>query len=388
MQTDEDRALEQDVKVVAAALVLLAATLGGCVENQPSVTPNSDGGHLFIDLEAPVAVGWTSEVVIFGPATGGQHCEEGFGCYADHHPIQMGEVISSDESIVEVLGFEVQQYGAVDGIRVDLEAHQEGEVTLDFSFTVEGVESETDEAQEEDQEQIGGPVVDSYTVETREVAHMRLARETGHVNPLGPYGTCPERGEGAYLMDVPGEYDILVQMQKLDERGNLLRGFGQFPFEIEPEELVEVQMENESLHQVRLTPKDYGTMTITPEMGGDPFINHFVPVSDVQSLEARAYGLGGQGGRGSEVVQFSEGRFYEFVLAPVLNVPLCGGRMDVQVQTLTPVICEPAGQLQDRPNEAIAAHHAGDCLLRLTAPAAGGGEGLVQELVIPVQHDW
>lgn len=366
-----DVAKSSMIKTVLAGLLVMAV---GCVE-QSAAGPNSDLGYLFIDLEGPVAVGWTSEVIIMGPATGGSHCADGV-CYADHRRLEMEEVRSTDAEILEVIDFEEVLFGEVAGVRVELQAHTVGTVGLEFEFSIDG----------DDGEEL---LLDTYSVETREVAFHRLSRILDHISPQGPYGRCPERGAGTYLMDFPGEYQVQLRYLKIDDRGEALRGSGQFPFDIEPEGIVEVDDVDESQHLIRLKVEDFGSVTIAPEEAGDVFTAHFRPISDVQQMRAQAYELSGQGQRGLQVNSFVEGYYYEVEIAPQFEgAPLCGGRMEVQFLSLTPGICEIAAISEGQTSAAIAAHFVGQCHLRLIAPAAAGGQGLVEDLVVSVGHAW
>lgn len=373
-------------------LALALLIMMGCGETEPPPA-NSDGGHLYVDLEEAVAAGWNSEVVIFGPVQGGRRCHGG-ECYYDHRRLEILEVFSSDEDVVEVLEIQEESFLGVPGIRLLLEAKEEGEAKIELVFDVEGLEpGEEGDQSELDQEEAEAldeeHFRDSFTVEVREVAEIRLRRVLDHVDPAGPYGSCGEGGAGIYLTAFPGEYDLLLEASKLDARGERLRGSGALPFEVEPEGAMEVVEEFESLHLFRVRPKEHGKVTLKPREGaGADLVQEFLAPAEVAQIDVRGYELSQEGGRLREVTQFREGFYYEIAATPRLEGgPLCGGRLEQEAISLTPALCEPAGSL-GRGTDAFLAHFAGECILRVAVEGVGGGAGITQDLAIPVVHGY
>ena len=377
---------------VGVVLALVGIGLGGCGETAPPPA-NSDQGHLYVDLEEAIAAGWESEVLIFGPVQGGRRCHGG-ECYFDHRRLEIREVLSSDEAVVEVLSVEEESFLGVPAIRLILEGKAEGEAGIELVFDVEGLDPAdfVEEAQEEGgefDEVSADHFRDSFRVKVREVAEIRLQRYLDHVDPSGPYGRCPAEGLGVYLTASPGEYDVLVEAVKLDREGGRLRGGGDLPFTVDPEGAMEVIEVIESLHLYRLRPQEYGALRVVPreESEGGELIFEVRAPSQIEEIDMRGFELSQQGSRVREVTQFQVGSYYEIVAqARIEGGPLCGGRLETQVLSLTPGICEGAGFVQGRGTAAFYAHAAGECLLRVQAPGALGGEGITRDLVIPVAH--
>lgn len=381
------------------ALVIAVVSLGvGCVE-PPMASPNSDEGHLFIDLEESLAVGWESEVLIMGPATGQQHCDDMRGCYPDSEKVEMLDVTSTDPAVVSVEGFESDAYGESDAVRLELEIHQEGEASLEFQFEVEGreppVADDGNQGEEQDQDieadrddeadDDAGVWSDSYGVEAREVESVQLSRILDEVDSNGPYGLCPESGDGTYLMNSLDDYAVDLRLEKLDDQGNMLRGSGKLPFDIDPEEAVDLEEKDEAHHQVTMTPNEFGTVTISPEDGGSDFESSFMSLAEVSSLDTKLFRLNDEGIRAAEATRLVVDGIYEVAAKPELDsgAALCGGAVETSVESLTPATCEVVGEMADTGNPAITATHGGECHLRIAL-----GDGVVEDWAYSVEYDW
>lgn len=382
------------------------ATLTGCVVDEPTTEPNSAQGHLFVDLDKPLAVEWDSEVLLFGPPTGDEHCDDELGCYSDHYDIEMHDVVSSDPSVVEVRNVAVESYGQVEAVRLDLRGVATGETQLEFVFSVDGdyspddeddgdestdgeTEDQSENAETEQQEQ-PQRFVDSFPVESRNVSSVRLARPVEDVDPDGDYAQCPRSGPGLYMMRHIDEYAVQLGLEKIDDRGELLRGSGQIPFDIEPEDAVEIEEIEDAPGLVKLTPQQFGHVEMTPTQAGVPFEAHFVHTGAVSTMDTRLYLLTEHGGRQGEASVMIVDEFYEVEVAPSLTVdaPLCGGAMESTVESRTPAICEVAGPAQTTGNPVVIAGHGGQCHLRVTLEGAAGGHGLEEDYRYSVEYDW
>ena len=383
---------------LASAVVLVAAM--GCVEQSSSDLPTSDGGHLYLDLEESLAVDWQAEIRVLGPTAGGEHCDEQRGCYPAHEPVDMEDVTSADSEIVEVVDFEPDTYGETDAIRVDLEVHEEGETELEFSFVAEveasaddegdeGGDSETGETDDLSDELVEEVVTDTFGVESREVSSVRLSRSLDDVDPDGPYGHCPERGAGTYLMGSLQDYTVELELAKLDAQGNRLRGLGRFPFEVEPEDAIEVDEEDGANHRVVIRPTQFGSVTLTPEIGGTNFVTHFVDIADLNQLEMTAYQLTDQGTRGGVAQTMYVDHLYEIdAMAPLPDdAPLCGGMIPTELDVLTPAICDQIGITESTGNPVVAAQHGGQCQLRVSGHETNARQ-LVAEQTFNVEYNW
>lgn len=366
-------------------LALGVIFIGGCVERYSGPPSNSDRGYLFIDLEEPIAAGWESEVLILGPATGRQICDSEYGCYSGHRALDIKEIWTEDDEVLEVLEFEQEKIGRLKAVRVRVKTFVPGEATLYFAFSVDGMEpGEGEESVDEE-----GNFVDSFLVQTKEAVRFELERLVDEVDPSGPYGQCPRDELGVYLMDSLDSYEVYLRFLKLDEDGERLRGSGEFPFSVEPEGALEVVAAEESTHLVRMKPLRFGEVSMVPEGEGSGLKTRFMSVSEVEAVEVRAYELGLDGGRGREVNGFVAGANFELAAHPRLgDLPLCGGSLLAHVESLTPAICEPLGAIEARGSVALTTYYAGECMLRLTAPGAKGGQGLVETLAVAVEHNF
>ena len=394
--------------LIAAATSCLI--LGGCAVEEPTAEPNSTEGHLFVDLQDPLAVSWTSQVLVLGPSTGGQHCDDEFGCYGDHRTLERVEVRSSDPAVLLVEEYEVVSRGEIDVLRIDLEAVGEGEAMLEFRFAVEGddypppEEGEDDDPaqqslqEESSEQQAGGEsddveadddrLTDSFSVEAREVSSVRLARILDGVDPQGPFGQCSATDPGLYLMGHLEEYPIYLRMEKIDDRGNRLRGSGRFPFEIEPEGAVEVEEVDEAQHLVKLTPQQFGAVEISPVESGQSFGAVFARTADISSMQTVLHSLSEHGGRTGEATVMHVEQLYEMEIIPDLmsQLPLCGGSLEARVESMTPAICDIIGAVIGTGNPAVRADHGGQCRLRVTLEGAAGGYGLVEDYTYSVEY--
>lgn len=363
-----------NVRIGVGLGVLMAslAVMASCVED-PTTTPNSDRGHLFVDLEQALAAGWQSEVWIQGPIE-----------RRTHLPLEMKEVTSSDSSVVEVEDFEWVSDEQIEGVRVDLDVVGPGEAALEFKFSVVGDYEYESEGQEEEL------IYDSFGVQAREVSSIGLSRMLEEASPQGPYGQCPESGLGTYLMSHLDEYVVHLYYEKRDAEGNLLRGKGKFPFKMTPEDAVEVDEIDESRHLVELRPRKFGTVTLEPTMAGRSFEAHFVSGGDVTQMEARLYALNQEGRRAGEAAVLVPDGVYEVEIGPHIpeGGPICGGAMEATAQSLTPAICDVVGQVVDTGNPALVVTEMGECHLRMTLEGAAGGQGLVEEVALPVEPNW
>lgn len=375
--------------------VILVLSILGCVESSgPSA--NSDRGHLYVDLERALAVGWEAEIYVKGPATGQQHCDEQLGCYYGHHTVQMHSVESTDADVVRVEGFEGDSYGQTEAVRLDLEVIGEGEASLEFEFefhseqasSAQDVEDDGEESQETAQgEDDGGLIRDSFPVTTGEVSSVRLNRRIDDADPTGPYGKCTKSGPGTYLMQSLDEYAVMLTLEKLDSSGTELRGTGKFPFSVEPEEAVEIDDSSPVPNGVELMPSRFGHVELSPEEGGSSFEAWFVDLADVQQTETAIYELTPQGARGRQVGgEMAVDRFYEVDVTPGLakEAPLCGGALEFEVESMTPAICEQHGFVETTGNPAVYTANGGECHLRVTLHGAAGGGGLVEEYAFGV----
>lgn len=390
------------IKNMALAVGFLGLAVA-CVE--PSLAgPNSDEGHLYVDLEQSLAVGWDAEVLIMGPPTGEQHCDDVRGCYPDSEEIEMLDVTSTDPSVVAVEGFEADRYGESQAVRLDLQILEEGEASLEFQFTVDGRQppaddesdggesanqtSDTDQnGEEEDVDGDGDSGVwsDSFGVEARQVSSVQLSRTVGESDSSGPYSLCPETGPGTYLMNGLDDYDVELHLEKLDEQGNRLRGSGKLPFEIEPEGAVELEISDEVGHPVIMKPNQFGTVTVAPTGAGKAFKASFASLAEVSSLETRVFRLNDEGIRAAEVTGLVVDSVYEVSAKPEIDgdAPLCGGAVETTVESLTPATCEAVGEMADTGNPAITASHGGECQLRIAV-----GDELVEDWVYSVEYGW
>lgn len=371
-----------DYRVGLALMAAVFAVGASCVED-PTTVPNSDRGHLFVDLEHALAAGWDSEILIRGPATEGQHCDEELGCYPDHLPIEMKDVTSTDPSVVEVKTFKAQSYGEVEAIRLDLEVGQPGEAVLEFEFSVDG-EYEVDEEDPSDS------IRDSFGVEARAVSTVALTRMLGEADPQGPYGQCPESALGTYLMSHLDEYVVNVYFEKRDADGNQLRGSGPFPFDVQPQGAMEVGGVDESRHLVELRPRAFGTVTLEPTMPGRAFEAHIASRGDITEMEAQLYLLNEEGRRAGQASALVLDHVYEVDIGPHIpgGGPICGGAMATSVESLSPAICDVVGQVVDTGNPALLAGQIGECHVRMTLEGAAGGQELVETRFLQVQPNW
>lgn len=336
------------------------------------MVPNSDKGHLFVELEQALAVDWQAQILVRGPMGANGHL-----------PLKMEEVRSTDTSVVEVEGFEATTEGEQEAIRLDLEILGQGEARLEFEFSVDGeYEIDGEEAPQE--------LTDSFAVEAREVSSVGLSRMLEEVNPQGAYGRCPQSGLGTYLMDHLEEYVVNLYFEKRDAEGNLLRGSGKFPFEITPEGAVELEEVDERRHIVEMRPRAFGSVKVEPTRSGSPLEAHFKRVGDITQMEARLHLLNQEGRRSGEASAMVLDGLYEVEIRPHLpeGGPLCGGAVASEVQSLSPAICDVVGQVVDSGNPAIVANQIGECHLRLTLEGAAGGQGLVEEPFLEVQPAW
>ena len=424
--------------VVTLILIAAAMVLTSCVRDANIATANSDKGHLFIDLDDPLAVGWESEIVVLGPATGEQHCDNEHGCYSDHLPVEVNEVTSSDPSVVEVVDFKSEDFGEVETIRITLNSLSEGEARIELSFDVDGYspgentgeaqqslqddqedaednadedvgedeqedteenaeedvgEDEQEDAEDNAEENVGGDsdwLSDSFEVETREVSSVRLSRLLEDVDPAGPFAQCPASDPGTYLVNHLDDFALQLKLEKIDDRGNLLRGTGKFPFDVEPEDAVDVEVVDEARHLVVLRPQTHGLVEMTPTENGVPFEAYFTAAGEVNDMTVALHALTDQGTRGGETSFMVVNYIFELEVGPYLptDAPLCGGIMESSVQSLTPAICDVVGTVQDSGNPALLSEHGGECVLRITLEGAANGHGLVEDVRVPVHYDW
>lgn len=378
-----------ELAVALAAVLLVAAGAAGCVEDSDLEEPNSDEGHLFVDLEEALAVDWQSEVLVRGPSTGGEFCDDELGCYPEHETLEMKAVESSDPDVVEVEGFEPDTYGQAEAVRLDLEVVGEGEATLEFRFEVPGADI-ADQTGEGDHQEGSEVLTDSFDVTAREVAAIRLSRMLEHSDPQGPFGQCPERGPGTYLMATLDDYTIPLQLAKLDDQGELLRGSGEFPVDVQPEGAVEVEEFDESNHLVTIRPRQFGQVELIPDGGGSSLEATFASLGDVTEMDVALHQVNEHGQRIGETDTMYAEYPYELEALPRTgaDAPLCDGQVQVHVDSLTPAICDVYGELQTTGNPLVVAEHGGECRLRVTMEGAAGGGGLVEDRAFGVEYNW
>jgi len=394
--------IHQRVKL-AVGLVVIAGVCG-CVESSISGEPNSDQGHLFVELDEALAVDWQSEVFVKGPATGVEHCDDERGCYLDHEPLDMHDVVSSDPEVVEVLDFEDDTYGETDAVRLMLDVIGEGEATLEFRFDAEGIavdDGESDDGESGGDNDDNGsddsgerptsePIVDSFSLEAREVASLNLERRVDDVDAAGMYGLCPSTGAGTYLLSQIDDMQLEMDFEKLDAGGRRLRGSGTFPVDIEPEESIEVVDIDEANHAVTIEPTEFGSVTMTPEEGEQSVEHHFLRAGDLTAMDTSLYRLDEQGGRAGATSTMIVESIYEIEALPGLSddQPLCGGRVETSVDSMTPAICEEVGVMETTGNPAVAAAHGGVCRLRISLETGAAGASIVEEHTYDVQYSW
>ena len=392
-------------RVILAFGLCTVAGLWGCVESSISGEPNSDQGYLFVELDEALAVDWQSEVLVKGPATGAEHCDNERGCYLDHQPLEMHEVVSSDPEVVEVREFKDDSYGDTDAVRLMLDVVGEGEATLEFRFDAEGIAVDDATEGEEAEDSDGASdsdgddgadagesesIADSFSVEAREVASLHLERRVGDVDPAGPYGLCPSTGAGTYLLSQVDEMQLEMGFEKLDAGGRRLRGSGGFPVDIEPDDAVEVVDVDEPNHSVTIEPTQFGSVTMTPEGHDQSVEHHFLRAGDLTAMDARLYRLDEQGGRAGATSTMIVDAIYEIEALPGLSgdQPLCGGRVATSVNSMTPAICDEVGVMETTGNPAVTAAHGGVCRLRVSLETGTAGASLVEEHTYDVQYSW
>lgn len=364
---------------------LIAAA--GCVASEQGPVPNSEAGHLFVDLNTPLAAGWDATILVLGPINGEQICDEEIGCYPDHRALEAHDIsLSGDEGVVEVVGFEEVELMGVAGARVALKALQPGRARVELVFDVEGLEPPRESDADGEADPDDAPhFVDAFEVEVRDVERVELRRVTGGVDPQGRYGSCPATGAGAYVFDDPGELAITVEQRKVDAEGQLLRGSGQFAFEVDPPEAMALFDGEESLHQIRLEPAQSGVIALT-DQEGQPLMSFRLGGPDaVDGAQPRVIEVTGEGQRGFAVNRMEQGRFYELQLGPTLGqAPLCGGDAVVQKQVMTPSTCELATAPTANSVQLVRALNPGECWVRFVSPQANGGRGIAVDFQLDV----
>lgn len=365
-------------------LFVLLALLASCGEFTPPPV-NSENGLLYVDLEEALASGWESEILVFGPVRSGQSCHGG-ECYYDHRELEILSIESSNEEILEVLGSREERFLGVPGTWVKLKAHEEGEARISLTFQVDGLNPADLEEEQENESAQGGEAeedffVDSFTVEVRTVDRVRIQRFLDHVDTGGIYGSCPATGSGVYLTESPGSFDVLLNVELLDYQGQRLRGQGEPPFEVHPEESIEIIEFLERDHTYRIRARQMGPLEIKPKIGEGSVTLVYRSLGFVEGFQTHAYLINDQGGRLERVTRFRTQRLYEVEVIPELEAPLCGGRLQYRVDSMTPALCEPVATVEARGTTVFYSHFAGDCVLRVTLV---GGEGLQEELVFPV----
>ncbi len=369
--------------------------LGGqaCVED-PLPEANSDAGHLFIEVERALAVDWGATIAVFGPLTGDTACVDNEGCRYDHHAVEVKDVGSSAPDVVEVVGFGEESFGGVQGVALELEAHEEGAVELEFRIRLpdELIDDDDDgESDENEQESVSenGVVTDTFSLEARDVASIDLRRDLEDLEAPTPYGNCPGSSLGLYLMDQLSQYRVEVIAEKRDAQGQALRGDGEAPFEIEPEDGASVET---SLQRDRyiLSPERFGELKLRAELGGATWEAQFEQVSNITDMVKRLYRLNNEGRR-AEVVEFlHEGQIYEVEVGPDLSgyPPLCGGAMEGYVESMSPAICDVVGMTMDTGNDVIEVGQMGECTLRATLDGAAAGQGVTRDFIYWVEGQW
>lgn len=360
--------------VLWVALFCGAIGWSGCVEPTPA-SPNSDQGEFFVDNEFAVAMGWRSHVSLAGPLTGKQHCEGATGiCYPDHRAVEVIEVTSEDEAIVDILEFGEHQLGAVQVGRVLVEGMAEGRVKLEAEVKVGSKE-----------------VRDSFDLSVAELASIELQRTLAQVAPYSRYALCSNEAEGAYLFDSVTGIEILLHMYKRDGSGKLLRGHGQFPIDVEPAGAVEFFDDEELLHLIRLQPKAAGRFTLRSQKGSSTLSFNFASQQGITGAYQSAFGRDANGQRTGEVGEFVQGKMYDLVVFPLVNnAPLCGGDARVRKEIRTPGQCGFVGAAHPGSEQVIEATQPGECHVVFFLDGAAGGQGLKYDFVfnvIPGEYD-
>ncbi|TXC77784.1 hypothetical protein FRC91_03350 [Bradymonadales bacterium TMQ1] len=377
-----------NVVALTLALSLPLASTTGCVASEQGPLPNSEAGHLFVDLNTPLAAGWDATILVLGPTNGEQICDEGIGCYPDHRALEAHDIsLSGDEGVLEVVGFEEVELMGVAGARVSLKALQPGRARVELVFDVEGLDppANTDPERVEDAGELPH-FVDAFEVDVREVNRVELRRVIGGVDPQGRYGSCPATGAGAYVFDDPTELAITVEQRKLDAEGQLLRGSGQFAFEVDPPEAMALFEGEESLHQIRLEPSQSGAIALKGDQGEALMSFRLGGPEAVDGAQPRVIEVTTEGQRGFAVNRMVQGRFYELQLGPTLaQAPLCGGDAVVQKQVMTPANCEFATAPTANSVQLVRALNPGECWVRFVSPQASGGRGIAVDFQLDVE---
>ncbi|TXD39451.1 hypothetical protein FRC98_03380 [Lujinxingia vulgaris] len=350
--------------------------------------PNSEAGHLFVDLNTPLAAGWDATILVLGPTNGEQICDEEVGCYSDHRALVAHDVsVSGDEGAVEIVGFEEVELMGVAGARVTLKALEPGQARVELTFDVEGLEPPADTSSEDGDQDAPADdhFVDAFEVEVREVDRVELRRVTGSVDPQGRYGSCPATDAGAYVFEDPTELAITIEQRKLDAQGELLRGAGQFAFEVDPPEAMALFEGEESLHQIRLEPAQSGVISLNDDDGQSLMSFRLGGPEAVDGAQPRVVEVTNEGQRGFVVDRMVQGRYYELQLGPTLGqAPLCGGDAVVQKQVMTPATCEFPTAPTANSVQLVRALNPGECWVRFVSPQANGGRGISVDFQLDV----
>ena len=359
------------LRAYSAIVVVASLSLSACVET-PSAQPNSDFGHLFVDVEEAFAVDWEANILVRGPATGGTVCDD-MQCMPAHRVVDVEEVASVDPEVAEVTGFETVSFGEVQFLSVELDVVGAGEATIELAFTVEGYDPEDAERDDEDR------LIDSFGIEAREVASIDLSRVVSS-DDKSPYRSCPATGSGIHLLDDLSSQKTLLRLEKRDDEGELLRGSGNFPFDIEPEEAAAVEDYDEARGLITVEPRQWGDVVLQPHTDGSALQMRYARFSEVISTDTRLYAIDQLGGRMGEVTELVVDYVYEVETRP--NLPadqaLCQGAGAVRVETLTPAICDVVGWLETTGNPAVVGFYGGECHLEVELFSPGGTSAVVE----------
>lgn len=350
----------------------------GCVPPSPEA-PNSDAGHLYVEDDQALAVDWEANLIIRGPTTGGSVCDDQ-QCMSAHRAVSIESAVSSDPEVIEVVDWELKAYGEVEFMVLTVKAHGAGEAKLDLEVEIEGYDPEDTERSDDDY------LVDSFSLEARDVEEVALSRLVGEQTP-GPYQSCPARERGVHLLDSLGSELTLLRMEKRDADGELLRGGGHFPVDIEPAEVATLADYDEAQHLVTLEAEQWGEITATPEQG-EALTAIYAPFSEVQSTDTRLYALNQNAGRIGEVEELVVNYMFEVASPPALaeGESLCQGAGSVAVTSQTPAVCDVVATIDATGNPGVVATYGGECVLEVTLASPDESQTLVETWAFPAVY--
>ncbi len=358
---------------LAAVLITLLATLGGCGEVELAV-PNSDNGVFFADNQYGIASGWKSDITLVGPQTANQACDNATGvCGNTHTPLKIIDVRSLHPEVLTVLGSGPFASALAKGGKIQVQAVAAGRATLEADVEIDGVVS-----------------TDRFEVRVEDVARVLLGRGAGQMAPFSRYAGCTDDQGGAYVLADPTGHDIEIILSKGNAKNQALRGYGMYPLTASPAESVEFKSYDELRQRLTFRPKASGKIVLKADKGGNSLAFQFVTESAVDGLLPALYTRDQQGNRSKKVTQLVQGRVFDVALYPtVQGAWLCGGDITVKREVLTPSNCSLYGDGHYRSEQLIKATNPGECRVRFVSEKAAGGKGIVFDLrldVIPGEY--